>query len=129
VSAHSHSHSHCHCHSHSDSRSHLDRRDFILSGIGLSLVCGLADNEQRRLRGYGGSAAKYDLLIKGGWVVDASQNLSGKRDVGIVGSKIARIAPELPSSDGQSILDAEGKLVTRGLIDVHLHSYVRRRFR
>jgi len=72
-----------------------------------------------------GSAApaSYDLLIAGGRVVDPSQKLSAERDVAILGGKIARIAANIPPSQARQVLDAKGKIVTPGLIDMHTHVY------
>jgi len=68
-------------------------------------------------------APKYDLLIKGGRVIDPSQSLSAMRDVAIAGNKIAAIAAAIPESDARIILDARGKIVTPGLVDIHVHVY------
>ena len=68
-------------------------------------------------------APKYDLLIKGGRVIDPSQALSAMRDVAIAGNKVAAIADAIPESDARIILDARGKIVTPGLVDIHVHVY------
>ncbi len=67
-------------------------------------------------------AAKYDLLIKGGRVIDPSQSLSAVRDVAISGGRIAAIQPNLAAADAASTIDATGKLVVPGLIDIHTHA-------
>src|SRR5258705_7105008 len=66
---------------------------------------------------------KYDLLIKGGRVIDPSQSLSATRDVAISGNKVAAIAPAIPDTDARIVLDARGKIVTPGLVDIHVHVY------
>ncbi len=68
-------------------------------------------------------APHYDLLIKSGRVVDPSQGLSAERDVAIAGTKVARVAPDIPEAEAAHVLDAKGKVVTPGLIDVHVHVY------
>jgi dihydroorotase len=68
-------------------------------------------------------APKYDLLIKGGRVIDPSQSLSTMRDVAIAGNKIAAIAAAIPETDARIIVDARGKIVTPGLVDIHVHVY------
>jgi dihydroorotase len=65
----------------------------------------------------------YDLLIRGGRVIDPSQNLSAVRDVAIAGSRIARVAADIPASSARQVFDATGKMVTPGLIDMHTHVY------
>jgi dihydroorotase len=63
------------------------------------------------------------LLVKGGRVVDPSQGLSEERDVAILGSRIARVGRSIPEAEARHVLDARGKIVTPGLIDVHAHVY------
>jgi len=65
----------------------------------------------------------YDLLIKGGTVIDPSQNIDDKRDVAITGDKIAKVAKDIPAKEARKVVAAEGKVVTPGLIDVHCHVY------
>src|SRR5215510_9106931 len=69
------------------------------------------------------AAASYDLLIRGGRVIDASQNLSAERDVAIANGKIAAVAANIPAARAKDVFDARGKLVTPGLINVHAHLY------
>jgi dihydroorotase len=66
---------------------------------------------------------RYDLLLKGGRVIDPSQELSGPRDVAILGHTIARVAADIPQADAGHVLDVGGSIVTPGLIDVHVHVY------
>ena len=65
----------------------------------------------------------YDLLIKGGRVVDPAQNIDDKLDIAISGDKIAAVAKDIPISEGRQVVDASGKLVTPGLIDLHCHVF------
>jgi dihydroorotase len=69
------------------------------------------------------ASAVYDLLIKGGRVIDPSQRLSAERDVAITGGRIARVDANIPESQARHAFDAKGKLVTPGLIDLHTHVY------
>src|SRR5262245_53589830 len=64
---------------------------------------------------------KYELVIANGEVLDPSQGLRGKRDVGIRFGQIAAIAPSIPADRSTQRIDAAGKLVTPGLIDLHSH--------
>ncbi|MBM3738895.1 MAG: amidohydrolase/deacetylase family metallohydrolase [Acidobacteria bacterium] len=75
------------------------------------------------LRSQNPAQAKYDLLVRGGQLVDPVQNLSAQRDVAIVNGKVARIAPSIPESEAVQTLNAKGMIVTPGLIDVHVHVY------
>jgi dihydroorotase len=71
-------------------------------------------------------AAGYDLVIKGGRVLDPAQRIDRVADVAIRGGKIAAIQPGIiqgnnASSAAAKVLEATGKLVTAGLIDIHSH--------
>jgi dihydroorotase len=66
---------------------------------------------------------KFDLVIKGGDVLDPSQSLRGKRDIGIRFGVIEAVEGEIPAARAQRVLDASGKLVTAGLIDLHSHVF------
>src|SRR5256712_11080822 len=66
-------------------------------------------------------AATYDLVIKGGRVIDPAARVNAMRDVAIVGGRIAAIESNI-AGDGAQMLDARGKLVVPGLIDVHTHA-------
>jgi dihydroorotase len=65
----------------------------------------------------------FDLLIRGGRVVDPSQKLSTDLDVAISGTRIAKVGPNIPRETARQVLDARGKIVTPGLIDIHVHVY------
>jgi len=69
------------------------------------------------------SAADYDLLIKGGRVMDPSRKFDEKVcDVAIRGGKIAAVQPNIATSSAVETIDASGKLVVPGLIDIHTHA-------
>src|SRR5262245_22539997 len=63
----------------------------------------------------------YDLIIRGGRVIDPSARLDAMRDVAISGGRIALIEPSI-TADAADMLDARGKLVVPGLIDIHTHA-------
>ena len=66
---------------------------------------------------------KYDLLLKGGHVIDARNSISGVRDVAIAGGKIAAVAANIAPADAFKVVDASGFIVTPGLVDIHVHVY------
>src|SRR5436309_15116059 len=66
---------------------------------------------------------KYDLLLKGGHVVDARNNISAVRDVAIAAGKLAAVAANINAGDALKVIDASGLYVTPGLVDIHVHAY------
>ena len=66
---------------------------------------------------------KFDLVIKGGDVLDPSQSLRGRRDIGIRYGVIEAVEPDIPAARALRTIDAGGKLVTPGLVDLHCHVY------
>src|SRR5438552_10245818 len=66
-------------------------------------------------------AAKYDLILKGGRVIDPSRKLNAMRDVAIANGRIAAVESNIAAATVETI-DARGKLVVPGLIDIHTHA-------
>ena len=66
---------------------------------------------------------KFDLVIKGGDVLDPSQSLRGKRDIGIRWGVVEAVEADIPAARASKMIDASGKLVTPGLVDLHCHVY------
>lgn len=65
----------------------------------------------------------YDLVLKGGRVVDPSEGLDDILDIAIAGSTIAKVAAGIPEAEAAKVVDVSGKLVTPGLIDFHAHVF------
>jgi dihydroorotase len=76
-----------------------------------------------------GSAAAaqpaYDLLLKGGHVIDAKNGVDGVRDVAITAGRIALVAEKIDPAEARKVVNAAGLYVTPGLIDIHVHLYHR----
>ncbi|MBQ4490491.1 MAG: hypothetical protein II965_04500 [Pyramidobacter sp.] len=64
----------------------------------------------------------YDLIIKNGTVVDGVRSAPRKADVAVADGRIAAVAPEI-ASEAKTVIDAAGKVVSPGFIDIHSHSY------
>jgi dihydroorotase len=65
----------------------------------------------------------YDLVIRGGRVIDPSSGLEGVHDIAVQGGVIARIAPDIPAAEANRVVEVAGKVVTPGLIDLHAHVF------
>jgi dihydroorotase len=100
----------------------LSRRDF-LAGSSSTVLGMAAAGLCRPARAAMGPDDKFDLVIKGGEVLDPSQALRAKRDIGIRYGLIEALEADIPASRALRMLDASGKLVTPGLVDLHTHVY------
>ncbi|MGL4441410.1 MAG: amidohydrolase/deacetylase family metallohydrolase, partial [Bosea sp. (in: a-proteobacteria)] len=65
----------------------------------------------------------YDLILKGGRVIDPSQNLDGIHDVAFMGGKVAACGKDLKPGADTEVRDVSGYIVSPGLIDMHTHVY------
>src|SRR5713101_3289202 len=65
----------------------------------------------------------YDLVLKGGTVIDPSAGLDGRQDIAVQGGVIARIALDIASTEATRTVDVTGKTVTPGIIDLHAHVF------
>ena len=66
---------------------------------------------------------RYDLLLKGGHVIDAKNGISAVRDVAIAGGRIAAVAENIPASAARRTVDVSTLYVTPGLVDMHVHVF------
>lgn len=67
--------------------------------------------------------SEYDLLLKGGHVIDPANDIDAPMDVAVADGKIAKVAPDIPTSQAAQSVDVTGAHVTPGLIDMHVHVY------
>jgi len=70
-----------------------------------------------------GEQARYDLLLKGGHVIDAKNNINAIRDLAIAGGKISALARNIDPALARKTVDVSGLYVTPGLVDIHEHVY------
>jgi dihydroorotase len=66
---------------------------------------------------------KFDLVVKGGELLDPSQNLRARRDIGMRFGRIEALEADIPVARALRVLDASGRLVLPGLVDLHAHVY------
>src|SRR5258708_337416 len=64
---------------------------------------------------------RYDLLLKGGHVIDPANHVDAVMDVAVSKDKIAAVEKDVPASQAGKVVDASGLYVTPGLIDIHVH--------
>ncbi len=90
----------------------LNRRQFAhaAAAVGATLL-----NRSATVR-----AQDHDLILRGGRVIDPSLRINAVRDVAVAGGRIAAVEPRI-EADAEQVIDASGKLVLPGLLDVHSH--------
>jgi dihydroorotase len=91
----------------------MNRRQFVSTATSAAILVGIPKVFR--------AAAKYDLIVKGGRVIDPSRKLDAVRDVAIARGRIAAIEANI-AADVLETIDARGKLVAPGLIDIHTHA-------
>jgi dihydroorotase len=114
----------------------LSRRDFLASSTAAAASGALGGSAQAQTpmlvaqatgapapRGFDPAdpALKYELVVANGDVLDPSQKLRGKRDIGIRYGQIAAITASIPPDRSVQRIDVGGRLVTPGLVDLHTH--------
>jgi len=89
----------------------LTRRRFLASAAGAIAIAPQL----------GAAAARYDLVVKGGRVIDPASRVDRVADIGIEGGRIRAIESSIAASDAAEVLDARGRIVAPGWIDIHVH--------
>ena len=89
----------------------MNRRAFLNGALGATVLAHLP-----RAR-----ASEYDLVIRGGRVIDRLMGLDAVRDIGIASGRIAAVEATLKGEAAET-LEARGKIVAPGLIDIHTHA-------
>src|SRR6266436_7451008 len=95
------------------------RRDFLAGASAAALTAATGGRALAAM----GPDDKFDLVIKGGDVLDPSQSLRGRLDIGIRFGLIEAVEADIPAARALRIIEAGGKLVTPGLIDLHCHVF------
>ena len=99
--------------------SSFNRRQWV-AGMGAAIATGTMGPMARAAMG---PDDKFDLVIKGGEVLDPSQGLRGKRDIGMRYGRIEALEADIPAARALRVMNAAGRLVVPGLIDLHAHVF------
>lgn len=86
------------------------KKEIIIFSLMCSLILGI-------------KAQNYDILIKGGKVLDVKNNINSVMDIAILDGKIALVGTNIPEKQAKTVIKAKGFIVTPGLIDIHSHNF------
>ncbi len=93
----------------------MNRRDFLSTSLippALAASSALAQ-----------AAPSYDMVIKGGQIIDPANEINQPMDVAVLDGKVARVAKDIPAAQAKTTVDAAGYYVTPGLVDMHICCY------
>jgi dihydroorotase len=93
----------------------MNRREFFSAAV---VPCSLAVTPALAQK-----TEMYDVVLKGGHVIDVSNNINQQMDVAVLGGKIARVDRDIPAAAGKTVVDVSSYYVTPGLIDLHICCY------
>jgi dihydroorotase len=68
-------------------------------------------------------AQQYDVVLRGGRVIDAANNIDGLMDVAVAGNRIAAVSPHIRDQQARKVIDVSGFMVVPGLVDLHAHVF------
>ena len=68
-------------------------------------------------------AQPYDLLLKGGHLIDPAHGIDRVMDIAVLKDSVVRVAAQIPASEAKKTIDLKGKYVAPGLIDMHVHVF------
>lgn len=112
-------------HAHSATHS-IPRRHFLTAAVGTAAALTTGLSGRRAFAStptFPEREQAWDVLIRGGRVVDPSQGLNGRFDVGIRDGRIAEVAPVIDPAGWREVIEVDGRIVTPGLIDLHAHVF------
>jgi dihydroorotase len=93
----------------------MNRREFLSTPLIPQVLASASPNAQ--------VATRYDIVLKGGHVIDVANRINQPMDVAVQGGKIARIDRDIQRAEGKASVDVSGYYVTPGLIDLHICCY------
>jgi dihydroorotase len=96
-------------------------RVVVAAGLALGAQSAVAQPAATEQPARAAQPVVYDVLLKGGHVIDPKNGRNGRFDIAIVGDRIHRLAEHLPAARGRKVVDVSDYIVTPGLIDIHAH--------
>lgn len=102
-----------------DGRLSLTRREWLAGGAALAAACSGRSAEEPR----------FDLLLRGGTVIDPRNGLAARRDLAVLDGQVAAVEEAIPPARAFKAVDCQGLYVTPGLIDLHVHVFASTRER
>jgi dihydroorotase len=68
-------------------------------------------------------AQEYDVVLRGGRVMDPANNIDGVMDVGVTGNRITAVAAHIADAQARKLVNVSGMIVVPGLVDLHMHVF------
>jgi dihydroorotase len=68
-------------------------------------------------------AQPYDIVLRGGRVIDSANDIDGPRDVAVAGGRVAAVAAHIADQQARKVIDVSGLIVVPGLVDLHTHVF------
>src|SRR5689334_10646255 len=69
------------------------------------------------------AAQQYDIVLRGGRLIDPGNGVDGHMDIAVAGGHIAAVQPDIPAAQARRVVDVSGLYVVPGLIDLHSHVF------
>ncbi|HET6218005.1 MAG TPA: amidohydrolase/deacetylase family metallohydrolase, partial [Acidobacteriaceae bacterium] len=95
----------------------------VVTFFAVVVLAALVGSQPAGAQAAAAASPEYDLLLKGGHVIDARNNIDTLMDVAIQDGKIARVARAIPAGRAIKTVNVTGMYVVPGLVDIHTHVY------
>ena len=69
------------------------------------------------------SAQQYDIVLRGGHVIDPGNGIDARMDIAVLGDRIAAVQPNILAAQARKVVDVSSLYVVPGLVDLHMHVF------